>query len=47
MLAVTGFGPTLKAAASETYESVSLINFKNAFYRKDIGKRMYERSEVK
>jgi len=47
VLAVTGFGPTLKAAASETYESVSLINFKNAFYRKDIGKRMYERSEVK
>ena len=42
VLGVTEVAPTLEDAINKAYESVSLINFDNAFYRKDIGKKALE-----
>ena len=42
VLGVTEVAPTLEDAINKAYESVSLIKFDNAFYRKDIGKKALE-----
>lgn len=39
VLGVTAIAPDLKKAIKKAYKKVSKIHFKNAFYRKDIGKR--------
>ena len=39
VLGVTATAPTLREAISKAYDKVQKIEFKNAFYRKDIGKR--------
>jgi phosphoribosylamine--glycine ligase len=44
VLDVTALGTSLKEAARNVYRGVSEIHFKNAFYRSDIAKRIYERS---
>jgi phosphoribosylamine--glycine ligase len=40
VLAVTGQGATLAAAAGQAYAGVACIEFDRAQYRKDIGKRI-------
>ena len=42
VLGVTETGDTLKEAIDKAYETVGTVNFANAFYRKDIGKRALE-----
>jgi len=42
VLGVTETAPTLKAAIDKAYETVKTVNFDNAYYRKDIGKRALE-----
>jgi phosphoribosylamine---glycine ligase len=37
VLAVTGNGPTLEAAAKQAYQTAAKISWKGAYYRKDIG----------
>ena len=44
VLAVTGLGESLKEAAEKAYQGVDEIKFSNSFCRRDIAKRMYERS---
>ncbi len=42
VLGVTETAPTLKAAIDKAYETVKMVSFDNAYYRKDIGKRALE-----
>lgn len=42
VLGVTESAPTLKEAIDKAYDSVKSVSFKNAYYRKDIGKRALE-----
>ena len=42
VLGVTETGDTLKEAIDKAYETVKSVNFDNAYYRKDIGKRALE-----
>ncbi len=42
VLGVTALGDTLKEALEKSYEAVKKIEFENAHYRKDIGKRALE-----
>ena len=43
VLSVTGCGATLREAVDTAYGAVSKISFENAFYRKDIAHRAFER----
>ncbi|MBO4353685.1 MAG: phosphoribosylamine--glycine ligase [Clostridia bacterium] len=45
VLGVTKTAPTLKEALDRAYASVKRINFKNAYYRKDIGKKALKAGE--
>ncbi len=45
VLGVTETAPTLGQAVRKAYETVSLVSFDNAYYRKDIGKRALEAYE--
>ncbi len=45
VLGVTAIGDTLEAALKTAYERVEKVDFSNAFYRKDIGKRALEKCE--
>lgn len=47
VLAVSALGTTFKEARNVAYQAASQISFQGAFYRKDIGKRVLERSEVR
>ena len=42
VLGVTAVADDLKSALSLAYERVNKVNFSNAFYRKDIGKKALE-----
>ena len=42
VLGVTETGDTLKEAIDKAYETVGMVSFENAYYRKDIGKRALE-----
>ncbi len=42
VLGVTETAPSLKEAIDAAYETVKTVSFKNAYYRKDIGKRALE-----
>ena len=42
VLGVTETGDSLKEAIEKAYETVKTVNFANAYYRKDIGKRALE-----
>ena len=42
VLGVTETGGSLKEAIEKAYETVKTVNFANAYYRKDIGKRALE-----
>ncbi len=42
VLGVTALGATLEDAVKKSYDEIKKINFKNAFYRKDIGKKALE-----
>jgi phosphoribosylamine--glycine ligase len=42
VLGVTETAETLGAAIEKAYETVKTVNFENAFYRKDIGKKAME-----
>lgn len=37
VIAVTSYGQSMKEALNNTYKNVDLINFKNKYYRKDLG----------
>jgi phosphoribosylamine--glycine ligase len=37
VLAVTSYGKNIEAALEKSYDSISKINFEDAYYRKDIG----------
>ena len=41
MLGVTAVAPDLDAAIARAYEGVSMVNFENCHYRKDIGIKKY------
>ena len=45
VLGVTATAPTLKEAIDAAYRKVAGISFKNAYYRKDIGKKALEAKE--
>ena len=45
VLGVTATAPTLKGAIDRAYEKAATVRFKNAYYRKDIGKRALEAKE--
>ena len=47
VLAVSALGETLKEARDSAYQTVEKISFEGAFYRKDIGKRILERTETR
>lgn len=47
VLAVSALGQSFKEARDLAYTAASQISFQGSFYRKDIGKRVLERSEVK
>ena len=47
VLAVSALGKTFREARDVAYQAVEQISFQGAFYRKDIGKRVLERSEVR
>ena len=47
VLAVSALGQTFKEARDVAYQAVDQISFQGSFFRKDIGKRVLERSEVK
>ncbi len=47
VLAVSALGKTFKEARDAAYQAVDQISFEGGFFRKDIGKRVLERSEVK
>ncbi len=47
VLAVSALGNTFKEARDLAYQAVDQIFFQGCFFRKDIGKRILERSEVK
>ncbi|PKR81882.1 phosphoribosylamine--glycine ligase [Brumimicrobium salinarum] len=42
VLAVTSFGKDIETAVENTYESISNIEFENAYFRKDIGKDLFK-----
>ena len=42
VLGVTEIGDTLADAIAKSYETVKMVSFDNAFYRKDIGKKALE-----
>ena len=44
VLSVTGMGATLREAVDTAYVAVGKISFDNAFFRKDIAHRAFERS---
>jgi len=46
VLAVSSLAETLKEAHDLAYECISKIEFTGGFYRKDIGKRVFEQTEV-
>jgi phosphoribosylamine--glycine ligase len=37
VLAVTSYGKNLETALARSYDSIEKLNYKNAYYRKDIG----------
>ena len=39
VLGVTAYGKDVKSAAARAYEGVAVIDFKNAHFRRDIGKK--------
>ena len=43
VLSVTGLGPDLRSAVDAAYAGVAKISFENAFHRKDIAHRAFER----
>ena len=43
VLSVTGLGATLREAVDTAYRAVDCISFENAFHRKDIAHRAFER----
>ena len=43
VLSVTGLGATLREAVDTAYQAVDRISFENAFHRKDIAHRAFER----
>jgi phosphoribosylamine--glycine ligase len=45
VLGVSALGETLKEARDLAYQTIDKISFEGAFYRKDIGKRILERTE--
>ena len=47
VLAVSALGNIFKEARDLAYQAVDKISFQGCFFRKDIGKRILERSEVK
>ena len=47
VLVVSALGKNFKEARDLAYQSVEQISFQDSFYRKDIGKRVLERTEVK
>ncbi len=47
VLAVSALGNSFKEARDLAYQDVEKISFQGGFYRKDIGKRVLERSEVR
>ena len=47
VLAVSALGNSFKEARDLAYEDVEKISFQGGFYRKDIGKRVLEKSEVR
>lgn len=47
VLTVSALGESFKEARDLAYQSVEMISFEGAFYRKDIGKRVFERTEVR
>jgi len=47
VLAVSALGKTFKEARDVAYQAVDQISFQGGFFRRDIGKRVLERSEVK
>ena len=44
VLSVTGMGATLREAVDTAYRAAGKISFDNAFFRKDIAHRAFERS---
>lgn len=46
VFAVSSLGRTLKEAQTQAYKTVAAISFSNGFYRRDIGKRAFEKTEV-
>lgn len=47
VLNVSALGDTFKEARDRVYEALQKISFEGAFYRKDIGKRVFEKTGVK
>ncbi|MBI3999689.1 MAG: phosphoribosylamine--glycine ligase [Candidatus Omnitrophica bacterium] len=47
VLTVSALGESFKEARDLAYQSVDKISFQGAFYRKDIGKRAFEKTEVR
>ena len=47
VLAVSALGETFKEARDRAYRSVETISFQGGFYRRDIGKRVLEKTGVK
>lgn len=47
VLGVSALGETLKEARDLVYQTIDKISFEGAFYRKDIGKRILERTETR
>ena len=47
VLAVSALGESFKEARDLAYQYVAMISFQGAFYRKDIGKRVFEKTEVR
>ena len=45
VLGVTATAPTLKEAIDSAYKKVAAVSFKDAYYRKDIGKRAMQIKE--
>ncbi len=47
VLAVSALGESFKDARDRAYQSVEKISYEGAFYRRDIGKRAFEKTEVR
>lgn len=46
VLAISSLGRTLKEAHDQAYKAAASISFADGFYRRDIGKRAFEKTEV-